>query len=103
MDKYECAIVKSANFINSVNSTHELDIIATVVEIIKNNPQFTNAEIIDYFFNKWQKYDKNRFAENEIVLVINNLIKSKIILPRLVGYVLNKENQLKIAKPTYTK
>lgn len=102
LDKYESAIAKSANFINSVNSTHKLEIIATVVEIIKNNPQFTNAEIIDYFFNKWKKYDKNRFTKNEVKLTINNLIKSKIILPQLVGYLLNKENQLENAKPIYT-
>lgn len=101
LNKYESAITKSANFVNSINSTHELEIIATVVEIIRNNPQFTNAEIIDYFFNKWQKYNKNRFTKNEIELVINNLIKSKIILPQLVGYTLNNENRLKNTKPIY--
>lgn len=101
LNKYESAIAKSANFINSIRSTRELEIIATVVEIIKNNPQFTNAEIIDYFFNKWKKYDKNRFTKNEVELTINNLIKSKIILPQLVGYLLNKENQLENAKPIY--
>lgn len=94
LKKYQPAITQSVNFVNSINSTHELEIIATVVDIIKHNSQFSNGEIIDYFFNKWKKYDKKRFSENEIELTINNLIKSKIIIPELVGYSLNTANKL---------
>lgn len=101
LKKYESAITKSANFVNSIDSTHTLEIIATVIDIIKNNPEFTNAKIIDYFFNEWKKYDKKRFSENEIELAINNLIKSKIIIPELVGYSLNTANQLNNVNPIY--
>ena len=101
LKKYESAILKSATFVNSIDSNHKLEIIATIVEIIKNNPQFTNAEIVNYFFYKWPKYNNKRFTQDEIELTINHLIKSKIIVSQLIGYSLNEENQADNAKPIY--
>ena len=101
LKKYEFAIAKSANFVNSIHSNHELEMISTIMAIIKNNPQFTNEEIIYYFFNNWPKYNKNRFTKEEVKLTLDKLVKSKIIIPQLIGYSLNSENLLDDAKPTY--
>ena len=55
----------------------------------------------DEVFGALALNDKKRFSENEIELTINNLIKSKIIIPELVGYSLNTANQLNNTKPIY--
>lgn len=101
LKKYEFAILKSAKFVNSIDSNRELEIIATVIDIIKNNPQFTNAEIINYFFNYYPKYNNKRFARKEIELTIHNLLHSKIIIPQLIGYSLNKDYLKGDILPTY--
>lgn len=100
LKKYESAILKSAHFVNSIPTNHELELIATTIEIIKNNPQFTKAEIINYFFSNFPKYDKKRFTREEVGLIIDNLLQSKIITAQLIGYSLN--HQLKEMMPTYS-
>ena len=93
VEKYKYAVLKSTSFVNSIESNHELEIAATIVAIIRVNPQFTDNQIVDYFLHNWPKYDKKRFTEDEIKLSTKRLIDSKIIVPQLLGYVVNTDIQ----------
>jgi O-acetyl-ADP-ribose deacetylase (regulator of RNase III) len=93
VEKYKYAVLKSTSFVNSIESNHELEIAATIVAIIRVNPQFTDDQIVDYFLHNWPKYDKKRFTEDEIKLSIKRLIDSKIIVLQLLGYVVNTDIQ----------
>lgn len=91
VEKYNIPILKSTSFVNSIDSNHELEIAATIVAIIRTNPQFSDDEIVYYFLHNWPKYDKKRFEEDEIKLSIKRLISSKIVQPELMGYSISKE------------
>lgn len=91
VEKYKFSVLKSTSFVNSIDSNHELEIAATVVAIIRMNPQFTDDEIVHYFLHNWPKYDKRRFETEEIKLSIKRLVNSKIIQPELIGYSISKE------------
>ena len=92
VEKYDLVIKKSANFVNSIVSNHELEIATTIIAIIRTHPQFSDDEIVYYFLHNWPKYDKKRFEEDEIKLSINRLVNSKIIQPELIGYSVSKES-----------
>ena len=91
VEKYKFAVLKSTSFVNSIASNHELEIAATIVAIVRTNPQFSDDEIVYYFLHNWPKYDKKRFEEDEIKLSIKRLINSKIIKPELMGYSISSE------------
>lgn len=91
VEKYKLSILKSTSFVNSIDSNHELEIAATIVAIVRTNPQFSDDEIVEYFLHNWPKYDKNRFEEEEIKESIRRLVKSKIIQHELIGYSVSKE------------
>ena len=91
VEKYKFSVLKSTNFVNSIDSNHELEIAATIVAIVRTNSQFTDDEIVYYFLHNWPKYDKKRFEVDEIKLSIKRLVNSKIIQPELMGYSVSKE------------
>lgn len=91
VEKYKFAVLKSTSFVNSIESNHELEIAATIVAIVRTNPQFSDDEIVYYFLHNWPKYDKKRFEEDEIKLSIKRLVNSKIIKPELMGYSISSE------------
>lgn len=91
VEKYKIPVLKSTNFVNSIDSNHELETVATIVAIIRTNSQFSDDEIVYYFLHNWPKYDKKRFEADEIKLSIKRLINSKIIQPELIGYSVSKE------------
>lgn len=91
VEKYDCYIRKSTNFVNSIESNHELEIVATIIAIIRTHPPFSDDEIIYYFLHNWPKYDKSRFEESEIKSSIKHMVSSRIIQPDLIGYSLSKD------------
>ena len=90
LEKFQLPILKSTNFVNSINSNLELETVATIVSIVKSHPNFTKEEIADYFLNNWPKEDVNRFTRNAIERSLERLITSNIITPQLIGYSLSK-------------
>lgn len=85
VNKYKKYVLQSSSFVNSFKSCHELEIAATIVALVNLYPNSSDEELIEQFF-KWPKWDKKRFSEEEIKLVISNLIRSAIISKDLVGY-----------------
>lgn len=86
IEKYKPYVLQVTAFVNSIPSNHELEIVATVVSIIKSHPQLDDNGIIDYFLHKWPKYDSSRFTACEIKHSIDRLLKSGIIKRELIGY-----------------
>ncbi len=94
VEKFKYPIHQATEFVNSISSNHELEIAATIVSIVRRNPDFTNDEIINYFLNNWPKYDKTHFTTEEISSSIKKLINSNILVPELMGYSISKKTQL---------
>lgn len=88
IEKYSTPILKAASFVNSIQSNHELEIVATIVAIVRCHSHPNDDEIVNYFF-KWPKYDKTRFTNDEIRLATNRLVKSSVITSELLGYEVN--------------
>lgn len=102
VEKFTPAIHKATIFVNSIESNHELEIAATIVYIIKDNPQFKEDEIVNYFLNDWPKEDPTKFSKEEIKISLTRLIKSNIIIQNLFGYFVSDEIQNKPdLLPTY--
>ena len=93
VEKYKYAVLQSSSFVNSISSNHELEIVATIIAIVRLYPQFTDDEIINYFLNNWPKYDKTRFTEAEIKVSISRLVDSNILNKELIGYSVSNETQ----------
>lgn len=93
VEKYKYPILQASSFVNSVLSNHELEIVATVIAIIRQYPQFSDDDIVNYFLNNWPKYDKTRFSTEEIKLSILRLVKSNILKKELIGYSVTNETQ----------
>ena len=91
IEKYKIPILKSTSFVNSIVSNHELEIVSTIVAIIRIHPQFSDDEIVGYFLHNWPKYDKNRFYGEEILATIGHLEKSGIIRKEIFGYRFSEE------------
>lgn len=85
VNKYMQNVLQATNFVNSMNSDHDLEVAATIVAIVKKHPDCNQEKMLEYFF-KWPKYDKSRFTNEEIEKVTNNLIRSNIIQKDLLGY-----------------
>ena len=94
VEKYKYAVLQSSSFVNSLSSNHELEIVATIIAIIRLYPQFSDDEIVNYFLNNWPKYDKSRFTEEEIKKSISRLVKSNIVNKELIGYSVSKVFQI---------
>lgn len=94
VEKFKYAILQSSSFVNSITSNHELEIVATVIAIVRLYPQYSDEEIINYFLDNWPKYNKTRFTGNEIKTSISRLVKSKIINRELIGYSVSNEPQI---------
>lgn len=94
VEKFKHSIHQATEFVNSISSNHELEIVATTVSIVRCNPDFNDNRIIHYFLYNWPKYNKTRFTAEEIEISIKKLINSKILVPELIGYSISKETQL---------
>ncbi|MBO7126244.1 macro domain-containing protein [bacterium] len=93
IEKYTPVIKQATNFVNSISDNHELEIVATVVAIVKGHPQFKEDEIVHYFLKDWPKEDPKQFSEEEIKNSLTRLIKSDIVIQNLFGYFISDETQ----------
>jgi O-acetyl-ADP-ribose deacetylase (regulator of RNase III) len=100
LKNYEMPMLKATNFVNSIKNDHALELISTLVSIVKSNPEISIDEIIERFF--WRtKVDIDRFSKSEIADSILNLEKSKIIEKGLIGYSISKEIKTDLLMPQY--
>lgn len=76
---------KSAEFVNSIETNHELECLATIVFLINEKKILNESEIL-IEFKEWSIDKANRFTEKEIIKGINKLYKLNIIDKTFIGY-----------------
>lgn len=81
------AVEKSANFVNSITSNHELECLATIVYLIDEQKALVKEEIVEQF-KLWSEDKANRYSDNDILQGVDKLYDSNIIDKDLTGYVL---------------
>ena len=81
------AILKATEYVNSIETNHELECIATVAFIIEKQNGLSEEEILQYFKN-WSIDKATRFSNDDISNGINKLYSDGIIEKNLTGYVL---------------
>jgi O-acetyl-ADP-ribose deacetylase (regulator of RNase III) len=100
INNYDIPMLKATSFTNSIKNDHDLELISTLIFILKMNPELSIDETTERFF-LWPKVDIDRFNKNEIVNSIINLEKSKIIEKGLIGYSISKEIKTNLQMPQY--
>lgn len=102
IENYQLSILKASAFTNSIKSDTELEIVSTLLYIIKAHPEFSTNQIIEYFF-KWPKDSINRFTELDLHSTLQILEKSKIIEKTLYSFSFNDSLITSSSMPTYNK
>ena len=78
-------IIKSCDFVNSIETDHELECLATICFLIENSGGLTAEGIVSGFKN-WSEEKAKRFTEQEIIEGIQKLYMLGVIEKNLVGY-----------------
>ena len=85
LKKYEIPILKAASFANSIHSDKQLEIVSTILYLVKNNPDKTLDTLYNEYL-KWPKENINIINEKILYDTIMNLEKSSIICNTLLGF-----------------
>lgn len=78
-------IEQSAMFVNSINTNHELECLATITYLIEEQKSLMENEIVKCF-KEWSIDKANRYSDEEIIEAVNKLNKLNIIEKTLTGY-----------------
>ena len=97
---HEISMLKASSFVNSITNDHDLELIGTLIYIIKKTPEISEKEIVEQFF-LCPEEDIARFNENEIIKSLINLEKSKIIEKGLIGYSISTDMKNNSSMPRY--
>lgn len=79
------SIDKSTRFVNSIETNHELECLATIVFLISEKKSLNESEIL-IGFEEWSIDKASRFMEDDIIEGINKLYKFNIINKTFTGY-----------------
>jgi O-acetyl-ADP-ribose deacetylase (regulator of RNase III) len=89
INKYENAILKASSFANSIGNDYLLELVATVMFLVKKEPDCDSVELVTKFQN-WSKRKAENYSAGDIAATLNNLEASEIISKSLLGYSINK-------------
>jgi len=81
------SILKATQYVNSIETNHELECIATVAFIIEKKNGLSGEEILQNF-KGWSIDKATRFSNDDILEAIKKLYNDGIIEKNLTGYVL---------------
>ncbi|GAA0753542.1 type II toxin-antitoxin system antitoxin DNA ADP-ribosyl glycohydrolase DarG [Clostridium sartagoforme] len=79
-------IEKAANYVNSIETNHELECLATIVFLISEQKVLSEGEILKHF-KEWSADKANRYSDNDILNGIYKLYNSNIIDKTFTGYI----------------
>jgi O-acetyl-ADP-ribose deacetylase (regulator of RNase III) len=82
-------IKKAAEYVNTLNTNHELECLSTITYLLKEQEELTQAEIVEEF-KHWSEDKAKRFSEEDIINGIDQLFEFHIIEKTLMGYTLNQ-------------
>ncbi|GAB4266246.1 type II toxin-antitoxin system antitoxin DNA ADP-ribosyl glycohydrolase DarG [Thermincola ferriacetica] len=76
---------KAIDFINSIKTDKELELLATICAVIEDKLDITKEEVIEEIRN-WSCEKAEKFSEDEILSAINKLESEHIICRNIMGY-----------------
>ncbi|MGP1520544.1 MAG: macro domain-containing protein, partial [Treponema sp.] len=74
----EIYLLRALNFVNSVKDNLQLEIIATIIDIIQQNKSCTKEKILEEFY-VYPKENPTRISDNMICVILDNLQFSNIL------------------------
>ncbi len=78
-------IQKACDFVNTINSNHELECLATICFLIEQSGALSSEDVIMGFKN-WSEDKARRFTESEILDGLQKLYELGILEKNLIGY-----------------
>ena len=88
IDKYTYPIMRASQFSNSIKDEATLEIVSTLIAIVKDS-QNSDYEAIEKAFYDWSD-EKSRFSNKQVKDTFDKLINLNFINKDLVGYTFNK-------------
>ncbi|MDI9208580.1 macro domain-containing protein [Clostridium butyricum] len=89
LSQLEPFINRACNYVNAVETNHELECLSTILFLIEEQKTLYENEIVKYF-KDWSTDKASRFSENDIINGIMRLNESGIIEVTLTGYTIKK-------------
>ena len=89
LSQLEPFINRACNYVNTVETNHELECLSTILFLIEEQKTLYENEIVKYF-KDWSTDKASRFSENDIINGIMRLNESGIIEVTLTGYTIKK-------------
>lgn len=84
------ALIQSCDFINNIETDHELECLSTICFLIEDNSNLLNNENeLIKKFKEWSLDKESRFSENEIAQGLNKLVQNHLVVENLLGFSLN--------------
>lgn len=84
LKKFESAINKAVSFINSVDSDRDVELLSTILYILKEKKVVNQNEFRPHFEN-WSKTKSDKFSDADIRLEINMLKNRGLLRESLLG------------------
>ena len=78
-------IEKSCDFVNTIETNHELECLATICFLIESSGGLTEDQVVSGFKN-WSEDKAQRFSSQEILEGVQKLYSFGIIEKSLIGY-----------------
>lgn len=78
-------IKKASNYVNSIETNHELECISTIVYLLEEHNTLSENEILE-LFKGWSEDKSERFSDNDILRGTDKLYTSGILHKTLIGY-----------------
>lgn len=100
INKYETAILKATSLTNSIENDSILEIVSTVLFLVKREPD-TDVQGLVKNFQNWSKRKAEKYTEEDIIETLQNLEKNDLIIKSLLGYRINTENINSNRMPKY--
>jgi len=88
LDRFSDSIEKSTKIVNAISDESQLEIVATIVWIVKKKPGISVAQIIDSF-RAWPKESQSRYSDLDIQEGLNKALEIQVLSHGLLGYELN--------------
>lgn len=89
IDKYTYPIMRATQFSNSISDEGTLEIVATLIAILKEKENADYATIESAFY-EWSE-EKKKFSTENVSKVFSRLLELNIFAKELIGYSFNKQ------------
>ncbi|MGA2766008.1 MAG: macro domain-containing protein [Spirochaetia bacterium] len=89
IDQFSEAIISASSLVNSISSDRELEILSTLIWIVRQQPGIDYDSIIEQFHN-WPKDEKSHFNDEDLIRTLDRAAEVGMFEKSLLGYELSK-------------